>query len=129
MKQSLNSDIVATFPEIGFRHPLTSYTSYVPDHAPIRASLVVLNFNGDAVIAACLDSLSRAMSSSDELIVVDNASSDGSLELLRAREDITLVELPRNTFIFGLNEGLARARGFYVAFLNNDMVEIGRAHV
>lgn len=88
----------------------------------VRASLIVLNFNGHAVIEGCLDSLVRSMGETDELIVVDNASSDSSAEMLRQRQDITLIELPNNTFIFGLNHGLAEARGEFVAFLNNDIV-------
>lgn len=88
----------------------------------VRSSLIVLNFNGQDVIAPCLDSLARSMTSRDELIVVDNASTDSSVELLQRRRDIELIELSHNTFIFGLNEGLARARGDFVAFLNNDIV-------
>jgi GT2 family glycosyltransferase len=62
------------------------------------------------------------MGPADELIVVDNASSDSSAEVLRRRPNITLIELPKNTYIFGLNHGLAKARGEFVAFLNNDIV-------
>jgi GT2 family glycosyltransferase len=88
----------------------------------VRSSLVVLNFDGEDVIDACLDSLSESMSQADELIVVDNASSDSSLALLRNRPGIRLIPLSRNSFIFGLNAGLAQARGQFVAFLNNDIV-------
>jgi GT2 family glycosyltransferase len=88
----------------------------------VRASLIVLNFNGGDVIAPCLDSLARSMSAKDEIIVVDNASTDSSIDLLEGRSDITLIPLPSNTFIFGLNVGLAGARGEFVAFLNNDIV-------
>jgi GT2 family glycosyltransferase len=90
--------------------------------AQVRASLIVLNFNGAGVIEPCLDSLARSMSGRDEIIVVDNGSSDSSIDWLERRSDITLVALPANTFIFGLNEGLARAQGEFVAFLNNDIV-------
>jgi len=88
----------------------------------VRSSLIVLNFDGSDVIETCLDSLSRSMSAQDELIVVDNASTDSSIDILEHRSDITLVALQHNTFIFGLNEGLVRARGEFVAFLNNDIV-------
>jgi GT2 family glycosyltransferase len=88
----------------------------------IRASLIVLNWEGEDVIGPCLDSLAAAACPEDEIIVVDNASTDGSLELLRARSDIRLVALTENTYIFGLNDGLEVARGRYVAFLNNDMI-------
>lgn len=89
----------------------------------IRASLIVLNFEGLAVLRDCLQSLRAAVSEDDEIIVVDNASTDGSVIGLAGEfPEIRLIALPENTYIFGLNEGLARARGRYVAFLNNDIV-------
>jgi GT2 family glycosyltransferase len=88
----------------------------------VRASLIVLNFNGEGVIEACIESLSSASGPHDEIIVVDNASTDGSADRLKGRGDIQFLPLVRNTFIFGLNHGLAAAAGQYVAFLNNDIV-------
>jgi GT2 family glycosyltransferase len=88
-----------------------------------RASLIVLNYEGKAVLRDCLRSLEAAAGEDDEIIVVDNASTDGSAEQV-AQEfpGVRLVALSENTYIFGLNEGLSRACGEYVAFLNNDMV-------
>jgi len=86
----------------------------------LRASLIVLNYEGLEVIDSCLDSLTAAAGPDDEIIVVDNASTDGSAEVLARRDGIRLVPLRENTYIFGLNEGLTAARGRYVAFLNND---------
>jgi len=88
----------------------------------LRASLIVLNWEGRGVVEPCLDSLLAAAGEEDEIIVVDNASTDGSLEHLRARGDIRLVSLAENGYIFSLNRGLDIARGRYVAFLNNDIV-------
>jgi GT2 family glycosyltransferase len=88
----------------------------------VRASLIVLNYDGRDVIEPCLASLRAAAGREDELIVVDNASTDGSREMLQRERGIRLVELQENTYIFGLNHGLAIARGQYVAFLNNDIV-------
>ncbi len=88
----------------------------------IRCSLIVLNYEGEAVIAACVNSLLEAMAPDDEIIVVENNSTDRSATILAGYgERIRLLRLPSNTFIFGLNEGLARARGRHIAFLNNDM--------
>src|SRR4051812_10068951 len=80
----------------------------------VRASLVVLNYQGAAVIEQYVTSLAAAAGPDDEIIVVDNASTDGSPELLAARDDIRLLRLPENTYIFGLNDGLAEATGRYV---------------
>lgn len=87
-----------------------------------RASLIVLNYNGLGVVEPCIDSLLSAAGADDELIVVDNASTDGSREALAGTSGIRLVALPENTYIFGLNEGLAEACGEYIAFLNNDII-------
>lgn len=93
-----------------------------PSRNSIRASLIVLNFNGREVIESCINSLVEAKAPEDEIIVVDNASSDGSFESLKKRRDIRLLRLDENTFIFGLNRGLEIARGRFVAFLNNDIL-------
>jgi len=81
-----------------------------------------LNWEGQGVVEPCVDSLVAAARDHDEIIVVDNGSTDGSREALSLRTDIRLVGLSENTYIFGLNRGLDVARGHYVAFLNNDIV-------
>lgn len=88
----------------------------------LRASLIVLNWQGQGVVGPCVDSLVAAAREDDEIIVVDNASTDGSCEALSLRTDIRLLRLSENTYIFGLNRGLEVARGRYVAFLNNDII-------
>jgi len=93
-------------------------------NSDVRASLIVLNYNGATVLQRCLESLTCAMGPQDELIVVDNASPDGSGEIARtfcaAGERRLFIQRAVNNYIFGLNDGLARANGRYVGFLNND---------
>lgn len=102
---------------------MTELSAVGPEPSSFRASLVVLNFNGWQVLAPCLRSLLLSAGPADEVIVVDNGSSDESLVGLRRDFPLVrVVALPKNTFIFGLNAGLAVARGRFVAFLNNDMV-------
>ncbi|MGC8512502.1 MAG: glycosyltransferase family 2 protein [Acidimicrobiales bacterium] len=89
----------------------------------IRCSVIVVNFNEREVLLDCVESLCAAVSDQDEIIVVDNGSSDGSADAVAATfPQVRLVRLPQNRYIFGLNDGLAVARGRYVAFCNNDML-------
>lgn len=88
-------------------------------------SAIVVNWNGADCLDACLSSLLSQTWSVLEIIVVDNGSSDGSRELLRARyrPRITLVESPVNLgFAGGNNLAIRAAKGAYVALLNNDAV-------
>ena len=91
--------------------------------APGLVSVVVVNWNGIRYLAECLESLRRQAYSSRELIVVDNASTDGSREWLRASAADRLVELERNTgFAGGVNAGIHASRGEFIALLNSDAV-------
>ena len=90
-------------------------------------SVIVVNYNGLRFLEACLDGLQRAFERHDaEIIVVDNASTDGSLAWLRARADITLVALTINTgFTGGNNAGARLARGDVLLLINNDTLVPG----
>ena len=92
------------------------------DPRDVRCSVIVLNFNEREVLLDCIASIAGAVGSDDEIIVVDNGSSDGSADAVaEAFPEVRLVRLPVNRYIFGLNDGLAVARGRFVAFCNNDM--------
>jgi GT2 family glycosyltransferase len=95
----------------------------------IDLSIVLLSWNGRDLALACLDSIDRTVRArsdadhlSTETILVDNGSSDGTVEAVRARFPwVEIVALPANRgFAAGNNAGLARARGRYVCLLNND---------
>jgi GT2 family glycosyltransferase len=90
-----------------------------------RISAVVVNHDRSDLLELCLESLGAALSrvrGHTELIVVDNASSDRSRELVRTDfPGATLVALPENRgFAGGFSEGLGAARGEWVLTLNND---------
>ncbi len=85
-------------------------------------SVVVPNWNGAALLPACLDSLQQQTYPWLEVIVVDNASSDGSAALVRDRyPQVKLIELPENRgFTGACNAGMQAALGEIVALFNND---------
>jgi GT2 family glycosyltransferase len=92
------------------------------DDPGIGATVVIPNWNGAAHLPACLEALRRQTCDDFETIVVDNGSTDGSLELLAQRyPDVEIVALPENRgYAGGCNAGLRAARGEIMVILNND---------
>ena len=100
------------------------------DAAP-RASILVVTYNNLALTRLCLASLQRAAGALPfELIVVDNASSDGTPAWLDeaaagALLPLTVVKNAHNAgFAAANNQAAARARGDVLVFLNNDCVVV-----
>lgn len=94
---------------------------------PVRrgvVSVIVVNYRGADDTVACLEAFADVdwPASRLELVVVDNASGDGSADRIRrAVPHAVVVESPTNTgFAGGCNLGVARASGEHLAFLNND---------
>lgn len=88
-----------------------------------RVSVIVVNWNRRALLASCLRSLQQQAGRDFEVIVVDNGSTDGSLELLHSPEfsQVQIIENSRNLgFCAANNQGIRAAGGEYVALLNND---------
>lgn len=87
-------------------------------------SIVIVNFNSGSDLGACLSALAAQSAHNIEIIVVDNASADDSLEQAAdalAETGATLVRLEKNTgFAAGVNRGAAAARGRWLATLNPD---------
>lgn len=86
-----------------------------------EVTVVIPNLNGIQYIGDCLDSLLEG-TMVPEIIVVDNASDDGSFELVRDHyPEVTLLRLKTNTgFCHAVNSGLRITRTDYVMLLNND---------
>lgn len=85
-------------------------------------SIVIPNWNGAHHLPTCLDSLRRQTYSHIEVILVDNASTDGSLDLLaRDYPEVRAMVLSKNRgFTGACNTGIRAARGAFIALLNND---------
>jgi GT2 family glycosyltransferase len=92
---------------------------------PGLVSVIVLNWNGREVVFECLDSLIRQSYRPVEIILVDNGSTDGSLELLRERY-APLIRIVANSanlgFAEGCNVGIRASAGEFIALFNSDAV-------
>jgi GT2 family glycosyltransferase len=85
-------------------------------------SLVVLAWNNLDLTKRCVESLRRHTDTDHELIIVDNGSDDGTAEFARSTADLAVINDDNLGFATGMNAGLAKATGDYVAFVNNDTV-------
>lgn len=100
----------------------------MPPTVEMRASLIIVTYNNHSQIEACLRSVLPSLSPADELIVVDNASEDGTAALVEAAfPQLQVLRASRNLgFGGGNNLGARQARGEFLAFLNPDTtVELG----
>lgn len=87
-------------------------------------SILIVNFNGKDFLGPCLDSISIHVTVPHEIIVVDNASRDGSVDYLKQNyPTVRIIESPVNSgFTGGNNLAAKEARGRYLLLLNNDTV-------
>jgi len=85
-------------------------------------SVVILNWNGKHLLPDCLASVRRQTYRDFEVILVDNGSSDGSVEWVQSEyPEVQVLPLASNRgFCGGNNAGIRAARGAYVVLLNND---------
>jgi N-acetylglucosaminyl-diphospho-decaprenol L-rhamnosyltransferase len=90
---------------------------------PIDVSILVVSYNTRDLLSACLRTLSEAVAPfSHEVIVADNASSDGSVAMLRREwPNVSVIEMGANTgFARATNRAMAASSGRYVLLLNSD---------
>lgn len=89
-----------------------------------RISIIIVSYNTREVLRQCLASVHDELGGGGEAIVVDNASADGSADMVA--RDFPGLQLVRNEENVGFspanNTGLARAKGAYVLFLNPDTI-------
>ncbi len=90
-------------------------------------SVVIVNYNGKEYISRCLEAVCKSLYTNIEIIIVDNGSKDGSVELLdksrRENNRIKLVLLNNNYGpSYARNKGVSESKGEYLAFLDNDTV-------
>jgi len=85
-------------------------------------SVIITNYNGKRYLDRCLSSLSVQTMQDFEVIVVDNGSSDGSVDYLESQfPEVRIVKNEKNLgFAGGVNSGIEVAKGDYILTLNND---------
>jgi len=91
-------------------------------NAKLDLSIVIVSFNARADLERCLQSLHDAPPSRPhEIIVVDNASSDGSVDAVRRWPTVRVIETGANLgFSRGNNVGIRASRGTNLLLLNSD---------
>ncbi len=91
-------------------------------HSSIGISVIIVNYNGRHLLKDCLDSLREQTFRDFETLVVDNASSDGSVEFIEANyPDVRVIRNQKNLgYGGGNNAGIRESTGRYIALLNND---------
>ena len=90
----------------------------------MKASVIIPNLNGAGWLRDSIESIWNQTEQDFELIVIDNGSTDESLAIAKSyegRPNYTLICNEQNTgFSHAVNQGIAIARGEYVALFNND---------
>lgn len=89
----------------------------------MELSIIVVNYNVRYFLQVCLESLQAASQHIEsEIIVVDNASTDGSVDMIRAHfPSVNLIANSENVgFGRACNQALAQTKGCYVLFVNPD---------
>jgi GT2 family glycosyltransferase len=95
----------------------------MPAATPAAVSIIVVNFNGGEKLRACLQAM-LATAGEAEIVVVDNASTDGSAELagLRAPRIRVIRNRVNAGYAAGLNQGAGASSGEILVFANMDTV-------
>jgi len=88
----------------------------------MKTTVVIPNYNGIKFIEDCIQALKEDKSAEFKVCIVDNGSTDGSLEWIQANcSDAIIISLGENTgFCRAVNEGIKEAATPYVILLNND---------
>jgi GT2 family glycosyltransferase len=96
-----------------------------PTSTPIDISVVIVGWNAKHYLELCLDSLAKAPPRRNmEVFVVDNASADGSVEMIEAKFPwVKLIKSSENLgFSKGNNVAIRQCQGRYIALVNPDVI-------
>ena len=96
----------------------------------MEVSVIIVNWNTKDILRDCLKSVyGQTRNINFEVIVVDNDSTDGSVEMVKTKfPQVKLIENPVNRgFAAANNQGMAIAKGRYMLLLNSDTVVLDNA--
>lgn len=84
--------------------------------------IIIPNYNGAALLPVCLDALRRQSRQDFVVTVVDDASSDESISLMRNHyPEVAIIELPTNSGLAkAINRAISATQHDYIVLLNND---------
>jgi len=90
----------------------------------IKLSIIIPHFNGTRILTECLDSLSKCTYKNIEILVVDNRSTDDSIDVVKKKyPTVEIITSDTNRgYAGGCNFGAKSANGEYLLFLNNDTI-------
>ncbi len=91
----------------------------------MKATIIIPNLNGEGWLKDSIDSCLAQTLQDFELIIIDNGSTDGSLQIAKDcganRADYYVIENDHNTgFSYAVNQGIRAAKGEYAVLFNND---------
>lgn len=85
-------------------------------------TVLIINWNGEMLLDECITSIKNSSYRNIEIIVIDNASRDSSINILQSIPDITVLANNANLgFAAACNRGFEKANGKYIVTLNNDV--------
>lgn len=89
----------------------------------VEISIIIVSFNSRKFISKCLESISKYFKSmKHEIIIIDNDSKDGTIDLLRKKKEIILIENGKNQgYAKACNQGAKIASGKFLFFANPDL--------
>lgn len=88
----------------------------------VLVSIIIVNYNGRGLLKIVLNSLKKQAFKNYEIIVVDNASTDGSVDFIKENhKQVRIVQNKENEGHVGINSATNHCKGKYVLFLSNDI--------
>jgi GT2 family glycosyltransferase/tetratricopeptide (TPR) repeat protein len=112
----VKADESLTTPSAGY------LASRLPDRSDVT-SIVILTHNQLDFTRLCVDSIRRCTEEPYELVLVDNASTDGTTTYLKSLEGATVIcNADNRGFPAGVNQGIQASKGEQVLLLNNDII-------